>query len=253
MRGLWLDFRRGLAELIFPPAPVCAVCDRDAAGPRLGLCRECLGRLPMLGPPLCGSCGRMLRLCAAADGTCRECARERFYFSHARAACLYDGAARSYLHEVKFGRSLPLARALADVLAQFVREERCFGGYDAIVPVPLHYAKEAERGFNQAEIMAQAVGGVLRRSVLREVLIRTRRTEAQNRLDRNRRRTNVHGAFKVVEPACLQGRKILLVDDILTTGYTVSECARMLLRAGARVVDVLTLANGVIENDWFGT
>ena len=99
-------------------------------------------------------------------------------------------------------------------------------------------------------MLANAVGAVLHRPVAMEVVARTRQTETQSRLDRERRRENVHSAFSVVEPGRVAGRRALLIDDILTTGYTASECARALLRAGAIEVGVLTLANGVIEGQW---
>ncbi|MGE5550160.1 MAG: ComF family protein [Bacteroidota bacterium] len=249
-RDFWRELQRGLTELVFPPLERCAVCDRDALRPTLALCRDCLRRLPFLAPPLCSRCGRLLRLCAARDGACRECARERFFFSRARAVCLYEGAARAYLHEVKFHRSLPLARALAGVLAAYVREQGGFQSYEAILPVPLHARREAERGFNQAAVLAGAVGAVLHRPVVMEAAARIRQTETQSRLDRERRRENVKAAFSIVDPGAVTGRRVLLIDDILTTGYTASECARALLRAGAVEVGVLTLANGVLEDQW---
>ena len=250
--GIWQDFWRGLVDLVYPPPIFCAVCGREAIGAELSLCRDCLRRLPIIAPPICDRCGRLLRLCATAGGTCRECARESFFFMRARAVCLYDGPVRAYLHEVKFRRSLPLALALAGVLASYAREQRIFREAELLVPVPLDPIKQAERGFNQAAVLAEAVGKVLRRPVMGKALARTRQTETQSRLDRDRRRQNVHGAFRVSVPAVVAGRRILLIDDILTTGFTASECARILLRAGAAEVTVLTFANGILEEIWLG-
>ncbi|MGE5599006.1 MAG: ComF family protein [Bacteroidota bacterium] len=247
--GFWQDLLHGLTDLVFPPMRRCAVCDRET-GARLPFCRGCLERLPLIAPPICRRCGRMLRLCASADGTCRECARESFYFQQARAACLYEGPVREYLHQVKFHRSYDMAVALADLLAVFVREEGTFRRYQAVVPVPLHGRREAERGFNQAAVLARAVAGVLSRPLLPRAVVRFRPTETQSRLGRERRRDNVRDAFQAAEPGLLRGRRILLVDDIMTTGYTVSECARAILRAGAVEVGVLTLANGVLDDQW---
>ncbi len=246
----WRDLWRGVGDLVFPPPERCAVCDNEAVRPSVRLCADCLRRLPFLRPPLCERCGRMLRLCAAQDGSCRECSHERLFFSRARAACLYEGPARAYLHEVKFHRSSPLTTALADVLAAYVREQGGFRWYQVVVPVPLHAQRETERGFNQAAILAAAVARTLRRPFCREAVIRTRQTEAQSRLARDKRLQNVQGAFCVVDPSTLSGRRVLLVDDILTTGYTASECARVILRSGAIEVGVLTLANGVPDDAW---
>ena len=248
--GFWDDAWQGMLDLIFPPAGRCAVCDRDAVRPSLGLCADCLRRLPFIAPPICEQCGRLLRLCAAQDGSCRECAKERFFFSRARAACLYEGPTRSYLHEVKFNRSYDLGKALAGIMAAFVAEQGGFRRYQVVLPVPLHPERQADRGFNQADLMARAVAAELRRPVHVAAVTRTRQTETQSRLDRERRRKNVYDAFRVVEPGLLAGRRVLLIDDILTTGFTASECARSILRGGAVDVGVLTLANGVLEEIW---
>lgn len=239
----------GLSQLLYPPAYTCAVCDRET-GLGLAWCPDCLGRLPFIVPPICEVCGRLLRLTAAANGSCRECGSEKLFFSRARAVCLYEGPVRAYLHEVKFHRSLTLAKALAGLLARFAREDRSHRRYDTIVPVPLHRQRLEERGFNQAAVMADAVAKALGRPVASGAVVRTRRTESQSRLDRNRRRENVRGAFQVRDPAAIAGRRVLLIDDILTTGYTASECARVMLRAGAVDVGILTVANGCLEADW---
>ncbi|MCL6548284.1 MAG: ComF family protein [Alicyclobacillus sp.] len=251
MVGFLRDLAIGLGDLFFPRPEPCAICDRAAARPMVGLCADCLSRLPFLAPPLCERCGRLLRFEAANRRICAECERERLFFARARAVCLYEGPARAYLHEVKFRRSLSLARALAGLLAVYAREERdLLRGYEVIVPVPLHSRREEERGFNQAAVMAGAVGEALRRPVLAGVLLRTRQTEAQSRLDRKARRENVRGAFRVALPSALVGRRALLVDDIMTTGYTASECARVMLRAGALEIGLLTLANGSLDEEW---
>jgi ComF family protein len=246
LRNLW----HGVADLVFPRPELCAVCGRDDSHPALGVCDRCLRRLPFIIPPICGRCGRMLRLCAAEDNSCRECAREKFYFTKARAVCVYEGAARAYLHDVKFRRAQPLARALAAILAAHAREHGEFRRYEVIVPVPLHSRRLQERGFNQAEVLARAVGASLRRPVHPEALLRQQYTQFQSKLGMERRRENVHKAFRAAVPDCLAGRRVLLIDDILTTGYTASECASAILRAGAREVGVLTLANGVFEENW---
>ncbi|MGQ9779230.1 MAG: double zinc ribbon domain-containing protein [Bacillota bacterium] len=254
MAGLWREILTGLGDLLFPPPLRCAVCGREMARSEVNLCPDCLSRLPFLTPPLCTRCGRLIRLGAARREICPECERERLFFARARAVCLYDGPARAYLHEVKFRRSLTLARALAGLLALYAREEKeLFHPYEVIVPVPLHAEREMERGFNQAAVMATAVGEALRRPVLNGVLIRSRQTEAQSRLDRRGRRENVRGAFRVTVPAAIAGRRALLIDDIMTTGYTASECARVMLRAGAVEIGVLTLANGSLDEDWCTT
>jgi len=239
--------------LIYPGPSACAVCDNESMHASIALCRHCFQQLNLLAPPLCARCGRLLRLSAADARNCRECAKEKLFFSQARAVCLYDGAVRAYLHEVKYNRALVLARALAGVLAAYAREHAgYYRRYRIVIPVPLHVAKIGERGFNQADVLAKAVGQALRRPVHSRLLQRTRQTETQSRLIRDHRRDNVREAFRVTEPNLLNGRGVLLIDDILTTGFTASECARAMLSSGAAEVGVLTLANGVLEEEWLG-
>jgi len=171
----------------------------------------------------------------------------------------YDGALRDLVHLLKFEQVRPAAKALGQLLAACVRElePSLPTGSVAIVPVPLYSRKQAQRGFNQAERIARSALKQLSSSIpvkrfemLDRALVRTRDTSSQIGLTRHQRRENLRGAFKVADPTRVCGRNILLVDDVYTTGATVSECTRVLLRAGAAGVWVATVGRTIKMYDW---
>jgi ComF family protein len=158
----------------------------------------------------------------------------------------YDGGLRELIHLLKYERVRPAANVLGRMLADVIRElGPSFGGDVAMVPVPLHRSKQRQREFNQTELIAQAAlkllpaGSVLLDS---SMLQRRRATQSQIGLSSHQRRENLRGAFMVSRPIDVKGQTILLVDDVFTTGTTVSECARVLRRAGASKVWVATVA-----------
>jgi ComF family protein len=174
-------------------------------------------------------------------------------FDYARAVAAYRDGMRAAIHALKYGRrpviARPLAALLAEVGARLVTGT-CNGAaadgprdlLDGVVPVPLHRSRAAERGFNQAELLAAPCARAWRLPLHTGVLVRVRPTRAQTDLDAAARRANVAGAFAVARPRGVAGRRLLLVDDVLTTGATAGAAARALREAGAAVVGVLVLA-----------
>ena len=140
----------------------------------------------------------------------------------------------------KYGRDQSLTHALAECVGEPLPLAE--NDYDLVVPVPLHHTRLRWRGFNQAALISIAIARRLARPLDTGSLIRTRATSSQTAKDRQEHHRNVHNAFQVKRPARIANRRILLIDDVMTTGATVDECARVLLAAGARRVDVLTLA-----------
>jgi ComF family protein len=154
---------------------------------------------------------------------------------------------RELIHLLKYEQVRPAANVLGRMLAEAIEDLRpWFAGKPVVVPVPLHARKLRQRGFNQAELIARAATKLMpvecRLTLCPEVLQRCRETQSQIGLSRHQRRENMRGAFAVVKAEPIAGREILLVDDVFTTGTTVSECARMLRRAGASKVFVATVA-----------
>jgi ComF family protein len=236
----WLEAGLGL---LFPA--VCPVCQaRSDDRLHRPFCRACWAALPLLPPPGCRVCGRPLPG-LAGDLACDPCRRQPPPFAYARAVAAYRGGMREAIHALKYRGRTAVAPPLAELLAEAggpLLPEGAPPAVDALIPVPLHPARLAERGFNQAELLAGACARRWERPLLRRALARIRATRPQTELDADDRRRNVAGAFAVVRAREVAGRRILLVDDVLTTGATARDAARALRQAGAAGVGVLTLA-----------
>lgn len=220
-----------LADLFFPPR--CVGCERRASDL---LCRGCFEGLPRIGRPVCARCGTPT---AFETFVCDECKGVDYGFESARAPLRYEGVGEEIVHALKYRGYTRIAHRLAAplMLAVLDRGER----FDAVVPVPLHRSRLRRRGFNQAELLARGVGTGLNAPVS-DTLQVVRKTRDQVELSAAERRANVEGAFTVRGRA--RGR-ILLVDDVFTTGATMSSCAGALLRAGADEVHAVSLCRTV--------
>jgi ComF family protein len=198
-------------------------------------------------PAGCSRCGWPFPAAAAGHGTtqplCQRCRETHDDFSVARAALRYrdGGVARAAILLSKHGGHLGVLRHLARLLAEEAPALLPLGAWDALVPVPLHWSRRWRRGFNQAEVLARAVGRRHGLSVQRRLLRRVRATPPQHG-DAGSRRRNVRDAFAVPRADGCAGRSLLLIDDVFTTGATANACAAALRSAGATTVGVLTLA-----------
>jgi ComF family protein len=228
-------------DLVFPA--LCPVCAAPLAeGRRDPLCGPCWAAIPRIGPPWCDRCGlpfRTLSPVAPPPATCGACRADPPAWDWARAGAEYAGVVREAIHAFKFEGHRALARPLAALVLEQSGGWRG-AGVAALVPVPLARAREQERGFNQAALVAERLAAGLRLPVRPRWLSRVRATEAQSDLGATERRVNVRGAF-AAGPA-VAGRHVVVVDDVLTTGATAAECARALRAAGAARVGVLTVA-----------
>jgi ComF family protein len=220
-------------------APACLSCDTPLDAPTRGpVCDRCWSAIVPFTPPLCTRCGDPLpswRVISVEAAVCPRCRRRPSALSSLRAIGGYEGPLRAILHALKYrGRrsvSSPLAALMLRECADALHEA------DMLVPVPLHWRKRRARGFNQAEELARR----LPLPVLR-ALRRTRATPSQTDLPAARRHANVRGAFRVRRRANVGGRRIVLIDDVCTTGATLEACARVLREAGAADVRALTAA-----------
>lgn len=240
-----------LLDLLFPQS--CAGCRAIRLTARQGMwCEKCLGELPWITSPKCWCCGRpFIKSAAASDSLCGACILEPPPFDSARSAVIHTGVVRERINQLKFSGRTYWVPPLAQLLADTFRTERYFVP-DFIVAVPLHKNRLRQRGFNQAGLIAQKLGRMVNLPRRFDVLIRSRWTEPQTRLSRSSRLRNVRNAFTVVKPCAVEGRCVLLVDDVFTTGSTLRECGVTLKNAGASAVHALTVSRAVPEamKDW---
>ena len=213
---------------------------------RLPVCDDCLSALVPIQGAQCGICGERL-MTAFGDGICPACRMEQPPFVRALAYGSYDSGLRELIHLLKYEHVRPAVGVLGRMLSEVIRELAAEFNTALVVPVPLHGSKLRQRGFNQAEEIARVALKQLKTSRLElttALIQRRRATETQTGLTRAQRLENIRGAFcvKETEKSKLAGRDIVLVDDVFTTGTTVSECARVLRRAGAARVFVATVA-----------
>lgn len=207
------------------------------------ICSSCRASVAPIAPPRCETCSHPFPG-LAEEFVCENCRGRVFHFRSAVAVLPSRGYVRDLVHRLKYRHELWLAGPLGELLALAWRDARLAGQtFDGIVPVPLHPLRQRERGFNQAEILAREVVR-LGKGPLLEVLRRTRDTETQTHFDRRQRMENLRDAFTLRQNATVQGKHLLLVDDVLTTGSTLDECARVLIQAGAASVCALTVARG---------
>jgi ComF family protein len=212
-------------ETVYPRR--CAGCGRRGRW----VCDECDAALRRFAPPWCARCGAPPTLIA-----CR-CADLPAALTVVRSAASDDGWLKVAIRSFKYGGESARAEHLGALLVPLLGD---LPPFDALVPVPLHPRRERRRGYNQARLLAQAAGG---QSIpVENVLLRIRPTDQQVGLDAETRRTNVRGAFAVRAGASVRGRRFVLVDDVLTTGSTLGNCADTLVAGGAAWVGAVTLA-----------
>jgi competence protein ComFC len=226
-------------SLLYPQ--VCTVCGgRTRAGEYL--CEGCEAKAIRIIAPFCQRCSEPFEGAIAAAFTCANCAHRTIHFDAAVAAYRGRGIVRQIIHDFKYGRQIHLRHLVARWLYAALDDERVRGrGFDLVVPVPLHPTRRRERGFNQASLLAEMLSGRISLPC-KPVLKRVRYTTTQTALDRAERMENLHNAFRLRKNTDVRGLRVLLVDDVLTTGSTLSECARILKRSGAISVYAATAA-----------
>lgn len=223
---------------IFLP-PVCPLCEGGLSERRF--CGACSSGIEAgrINSPICLVCGTNFTSVSGPDRTCGKCMSRRPPFKFARSAFLYDGAVLKAVHRFKYGGVVTLAEPLGSLMAEYSAGVGITP--DVIVPVPLHKKRLRMRGFNQSLLLARGIRRRLQADLDYLSLIRVVPTKPQAGLKVDDRRVNVSGAFRLVNSAAFKGKKVLLVDDVFTTGATAVECSKTIKKAGAEVF-VLTLA-----------
>ena len=233
-------FFTALLDVILPP--ICHICHSFIPNAStLHICPTCRDLLPLVVSPLCPICGIPF-IGAGSDHRCGACLANPPLFDTARAPFLYEGSIRDLIHSFKYSQKThlrnPLALLTIEGMGVFLTEKKP----NLIIPVPLHRSRLRQRGFNQAVLLGRIVSQHLSLPMRTDVLVRTRPTEPQIDLSATERRVNVKGAFAIYKPEQIACKRILLLDDVMTTGSTMNECAKVLKNAGAESVMAVTIA-----------
>ncbi|MDO9297656.1 ComF family protein [Bradyrhizobium sp.] len=240
-RGAWQLTSKLALDLALPT--LCVACREPVDGE--GVCAQCWAKLSFIAPPYCPRLGIPFVYDPGPDLLSMEAIANPPAYARARAAVRYDDIARTLVHALKYQDRTDLAPAMGRWMARAGRE--LLGEADVLVPVPLHWRRGWSRRYNQSGALARVIERQTGVKLASEALRRVRPTQQQIGLSRSQRASNVQGAFKVApdRAAEVHGRRVVLIDDVLTTGATTDACARALLRAKAASVDVLVFARVV--------
>ncbi len=231
-----------MLDLLYPRN--CVHCGAPSPDPMKYLCWDCLSDTPKVEPPFCALCGDPVAGDIQHDYTCFACTRETPAFDLARSAVRYEGAVGGALRALKYEYALWVVQDMAELLLACVQAEFPDQPFDFVTAVPLYPARRRDRGFNQSAVLGAALARRLRLPFREGCIRRVRPTATQTGLTASLRTANVCGAFRVGFFARLAGQRILLVDDVMTTGATVNAGAKVLKKGGAASVHVVTVARG---------
>ncbi|MDB6055873.1 MAG: ComF family protein [Verrucomicrobiales bacterium] len=240
----WLD-----AFLAFFYPPVCQLCLMNRATPAEGfVCETCVtgkNGVRYIEPPFCGKCGLPFEGAIEVAFECGNCKELELSFDSARSAVVANQLVLNVIHKYKYEGGLWFEPFLASLLIKKVQTSADVKEFDLVVPVPLYSARRREREFNQSERLGKRLAKELGLPLSTRGIERTRPTTTQTMLTRSERATNVRNAFTVKDKKLYSKKRVMLVDDVMTTGATTSACARAIRRAGAKSVHVWTVARGL--------
>jgi competence protein ComFC len=239
-RGLNMLYKIGrtIIDYILPQRCFsCSELSQDSGG----FCGKCWSDLDFITSPLCMVCGRKFALDLEHNQTCLACIKEQPSYDNARALFKFDESSKGLIHAFKYYDKTILARKFAQMMKARYSNEMI--GADLIVPVPMHKLKRLMRMYNQAGILALELGKAIQKPVLQDILVKKKWTSPQTLMSYKARLKNISGSIAVKNKHTVTGKKVILVDDVMTTGTTVSLCASELKKAGAISVFVACVAS----------
>jgi ComF family protein len=237
------QFFTNLADILFPSK--CITCDAVLNDKNLRFCDYCFAKINFIKSPLCNCCGLPYFGNNESDHLCGNCINTKAHFFSARAAGQYDGVLLNAIHQFKYKEKTAIGKTLGKLMAEYEYSSLNIKEYSLIIPVPLHLNRLRERGFNQSAMLAKVLAKKFSIPLDVTSLKRYIYTEPQISLGKKEREANVKGVFEVTNKKMVKGQKIIIVDDVYTTGNTVKECARVLMKNKAKQVAVLTLARAI--------
>lgn len=231
-----------LLDMLYPRN--CIGCGKPSPDTFRYICWDCWSDAALIEPPFCDLCGDPVAGSIAHGFVCYACSAEKPSYDRARSAARYDGVVGEALRQLKYGKGLWLASDMAELMLNCVKAEYPGQRFDWVVPVPLYHVRRRERSYNQSAVLAAGLARRLGAKMSSRLLRRIHPTASQTNLTAAQRLSNVQNAFHHGREKRLAGRRVLLVDDVMTTGATVNACAKALKKGGADSVHVLTVARG---------
>jgi ComF family protein len=238
-----MKFRSTLFQFFLPPQ--CPCCEKFLEEGQQGVCPNCLSEIHWIVPPFCSICGIPFISKEIEDHPCGACMTHRKYFTIARALGTFEGSLQEAIYRWKYEGKTYLTPFLAEWMAEGLNRYWEPDSHDLLIPVPLHPQRLRQRGFNQALLLVKELSRQTGIPYPKTILQKKKSTIPQVNLSGVEREKEVRGTFHVIGREGLLGKSVLLVDDVYTTGATVNECSKVLLRGGAERVDVLTLAHAI--------
>jgi len=223
----------------------CLHCNRNLNHSyELYICENCKKEILYVSHPYCIRCGTTLgpHIISTPKEGCTVCKGKYLPFNTLTSITHYDGVMKTLIHKFKYAKQKFLSSLLNDIVLTHEKLKEIVPHIDVIVPVPLHWLKKTHRGFNQSELLSRGIQRHFSKPISTNNLCRIKNTASQTQLSKSQRQVNIHNAFFVNAPQSFKGKRILLVDDVLTTGVTASECSKKLKEAGAESVHLLILA-----------
>ncbi len=238
-----MRFRPTLFQFFLPPQ--CPCCEKFSEEGKQGFCSSCLSQIRWIDPPFCSICGIPFISREVETHPCGACVTHRRYFKMARALGAFEGSLQEAIHRWKYEGKTYLTPFFSEWMAEGLNRYWEPGSLDLLIPVPLHTRRLRERGFNQALLLVKDLSRRTGIPYRKTILQKKKSTIPQVNLSGAEREKALRGIFHVIEKEELSGQWVLLIDDVYTTGATVNECSKALLKGGAERVDVLTLAHAL--------
>lgn len=232
-----------ILDFAYPRNIYCIVCGIGILpSEEFSICPGCRSRISFIRGRACLQCGKPIAESGILD-TCPDCLDKKRSFTRGFSCVEYEGAIKEIIHRFKYGRQRHLMHPLAAIM---VHKMKAVGltDVDRVIPVPLHKRRERQRGFNQAELLARVIAREMGWKLDKKVLVRLQDTRSQSDLTKQERQRNVRDAFSLFPGVSLKGEKVLIVDDIYTTGSTMDSCSRALRQAEPEAIYIISLATG---------
>lgn len=231
-----------LLKYIFPENYSCYICDRDIFDSKYLICEQCLKNLPFNNGRVCLHCGDVL----VSDGDyCKRCKGKKFIYDRAISTFLYKNEICKLIADLKYNNKKYISKCFGKFMSESFLKNKLYA--DVIIPVPLCEKRFKLRGYNQSELLANEISKIIKVKVNTNCLKRVKETPTQTKLDFLSRQENIKDAFKVYKSKYLKDKTVLLVDDVYTTGATITECSKILKNSGVKTIYVLTCAHTVLK------